>query len=64
MSCSSGVRKDQPTLAGVLGRLLPKCLLELDISTNSYNWTKNYFCLFLDAVLLRKPWESLKGRQH
>lgn len=47
MSCSSGVIKDQPTLVGVLGRLLPKCLLKLDISTNSYNWVKYYFCLFV-----------------
>lgn len=31
------------TLVGVLGRWLPKCLLELDISTNSYNWIGNLF---------------------
>lgn len=47
MPCSSGVIKDQSTLVGVLGRLLPKCLLELDVSTNSDNWIKYYVCLFV-----------------
>lgn len=47
MSCSSRVIRDQSTSPGVLGRLLPKRLLELDISTNSCNWIKNYFCLFV-----------------
>lgn len=50
MSCSSGVIKDQSTLLGVLGRLLPKCLLELGVSTNSYNWIKICFCFSEEAL--------------